>query len=279
MTYTARKSQRRCRRRPEPPLVRGSRLVRCREEGDPGAFLPPAFHPVLPPSFPLCLSPLSSSPRPQNYNANGNNANFPQAPIIPLTSVPGDCSNFERFPQTSIEAMPGVLRALSKRKYGFSPETGEDPCASLHFSPSFVDCSPARRKEELFSLAFGKAGSDVGDLALTALPPSRRRLPLPVLLSLSSLPSFFPPLPSCVYSPPSPSRFPSSPSPFRYPRSSIPISLLCFRHFFCFVSRSFVTHDISHPPRTPSHDPSLSLEYRLSNLVPFVLLSEFERRD
>ncbi|GAA6030574.1 hypothetical protein JCM8097_006215 [Rhodosporidiobolus ruineniae] len=49
-----------------------------------------------------------------------------RAPIIPHTSIPGDCSNFERFPQTSIEAMPGVLRALSKRKYGFEPERGED---------------------------------------------------------------------------------------------------------------------------------------------------------
>ncbi|BGP20952.1 hypothetical protein JCM10213_006668 [Rhodosporidiobolus nylandii] len=58
-----------------------------------------------------------------------------RAPIIPLTSTPGDCSNFERFPQTSIETMPGVLRALSKRKYGFEPERGEDPYGYLF--PSF----------------------------------------------------------------------------------------------------------------------------------------------
>ncbi|GAA5831550.1 hypothetical protein JCM11251_000745 [Rhodosporidiobolus azoricus] len=58
-----------------------------------------------------------------------------RAPIIPHTSIPGDCSNFERFPQTSIETMPGVLRALSKRKYGFEPERGEDPYGYLF--PSF----------------------------------------------------------------------------------------------------------------------------------------------
>ncbi|GAA5852113.1 hypothetical protein JCM8547_000161 [Rhodosporidiobolus lusitaniae] len=58
-----------------------------------------------------------------------------RAPIIPLTSIPGDCSNFERFPQTSIESMPGVLRAMSKRKYGFEPERGEDPYGYLF--PSF----------------------------------------------------------------------------------------------------------------------------------------------
>ncbi|GAA5986373.1 hypothetical protein JCM11641_005359 [Rhodosporidiobolus odoratus] len=58
-----------------------------------------------------------------------------RAPIIPLTSVPGDCSNFERFPQTSIETMPGVLRALSQRKYGFEAERGEDAYGYLF--PSF----------------------------------------------------------------------------------------------------------------------------------------------
>ncbi|GAA6016733.1 hypothetical protein JCM10207_000163 [Rhodosporidiobolus poonsookiae] len=58
-----------------------------------------------------------------------------RAPIIPLTAIPGDVSNFERFPQTSIESMPGVLRAMSKRKYGFEPERGEDAYGYLF--PSF----------------------------------------------------------------------------------------------------------------------------------------------
>lgn len=49
---------------------------------------------------------------------------------MPLTTVPGDASNFERFPACSLESMPGVLRAISQRKYGYQPEPGSDPCAS-----------------------------------------------------------------------------------------------------------------------------------------------------
>jgi len=54
-----------------------------------------------------------------------------QAPIIPLTHNPGDVSNYERYPATAIETLPGVLRAISQRKYGFSPEKGPDPYGYL----------------------------------------------------------------------------------------------------------------------------------------------------
>ncbi|GAA6003985.1 cAMP-dependent protein kinase [Rhodotorula paludigena] len=54
-----------------------------------------------------------------------------RAPIIPLTSVPGDISHYERYPATPIESLPGVLRAISTRKYGFSPEMGPDPYGYL----------------------------------------------------------------------------------------------------------------------------------------------------
>ncbi|GAA6055635.1 hypothetical protein JCM3770_003390, partial [Rhodotorula araucariae] len=58
-----------------------------------------------------------------------------RAPIIPLTTSPGDASNYERYPATQLESLPGVLRALSQRKYGFSPEVGPDPYGYLF--PSF----------------------------------------------------------------------------------------------------------------------------------------------
>ncbi|GAA5917391.1 hypothetical protein JCM8208_006472 [Rhodotorula glutinis] len=54
-----------------------------------------------------------------------------RAPIIPLTTNPGDVSNYERYPATAIETLPGVLRAISQRKYGFSPEKGPDPYGYL----------------------------------------------------------------------------------------------------------------------------------------------------
>ncbi|BGP58686.1 Cytochrome c oxidase subunit 1 [Rhodotorula sphaerocarpa] len=54
-----------------------------------------------------------------------------RAPIVPLTTVPGDASNFERFPACSLESMPGVLRAISQRKYGYQPEPGSDPYGYL----------------------------------------------------------------------------------------------------------------------------------------------------
>ncbi|GAA5988702.1 hypothetical protein JCM10908_003682 [Rhodotorula pacifica] len=54
-----------------------------------------------------------------------------RAPIIPLTNTPGDASNFERFPACSLESMPGVMRSLSQRKFGFQPELGSDPYGYL----------------------------------------------------------------------------------------------------------------------------------------------------
>ncbi|GAA5878656.1 hypothetical protein JCM3774_000441 [Rhodotorula dairenensis] len=58
-----------------------------------------------------------------------------RAPIIPTTTIPGDTSNFERFPACKLESMPGVLRSVSQRKYGYPPEYGPDPYGYLF--PSF----------------------------------------------------------------------------------------------------------------------------------------------
>ncbi|GAA5872882.1 hypothetical protein JCM16303_006864 [Sporobolomyces ruberrimus] len=54
-----------------------------------------------------------------------------RAPIIPLTHVPGDSSNFERFPVADVTTMPGIFRAMSHRKYGFSAPVGPDPYGYL----------------------------------------------------------------------------------------------------------------------------------------------------
>ncbi|GAA5963531.1 hypothetical protein JCM8115_003400 [Rhodotorula mucilaginosa] len=58
-----------------------------------------------------------------------------RAPIIPVTNMPGDTSNFERFPACSLESMPGVLRAVTQRHYGYQPERASDPYGYLF--PSF----------------------------------------------------------------------------------------------------------------------------------------------
>lgn len=47
-----------------------------------------------------------------------------------MTNMPGDTSNFERFPACSLESMPGVLRAVTQRHYGYEPERASDPCKS-----------------------------------------------------------------------------------------------------------------------------------------------------
>ncbi|GAA6063530.1 hypothetical protein JCM10212_006703 [Sporobolomyces blumeae] len=54
-----------------------------------------------------------------------------RAPIIPLTHIPGDSSNFERFPVTDPTTMPGIFRAMSERKYGFAAPMGPDPYGYL----------------------------------------------------------------------------------------------------------------------------------------------------
>ncbi|GAA5913063.1 uncharacterized protein JCM6883_000505 [Sporobolomyces salmoneus] len=53
------------------------------------------------------------------------------APIIPFTHTPGDSSNFERFPLADLTTLPGVFRAMSERKYGFSAPVGPDPYGYL----------------------------------------------------------------------------------------------------------------------------------------------------
>ncbi|GAA5958760.1 hypothetical protein JCM3765_006027 [Sporobolomyces pararoseus] len=54
-----------------------------------------------------------------------------RAPIIPVTHIPGDSSNFERFPVADLSTLPGVFRAMSQRKYGFSAPVGPDPYGYL----------------------------------------------------------------------------------------------------------------------------------------------------
>ncbi|GAA6005845.1 hypothetical protein JCM11491_004031 [Sporobolomyces phaffii] len=54
-----------------------------------------------------------------------------RAPIIPETQIPGDSSNFERFPVADLSTLPGVFRAMSQRKYGFSAPVGPDPYGYL----------------------------------------------------------------------------------------------------------------------------------------------------
>lgn len=51
-----------------------------------------------------------------------------------MTNMPGDTSNFERFPACSLESMPGVLRAVTQRHYGYQPERASDPCKCWLFS-------------------------------------------------------------------------------------------------------------------------------------------------
>lgn len=56
-----------------------------------------------------------------------------QAPIIPQTSTPGDTSNFESYPDSPLETLPGVLRAARARQMDLpedSFERGPDPCTS-----------------------------------------------------------------------------------------------------------------------------------------------------
>ncbi|KAK4691616.1 hypothetical protein P7C70_g9312, partial [Phenoliferia sp. Uapishka_3] len=61
-----------------------------------------------------------------------------RAPIIPQTSTPGDTSNFEKYPTTGMDQLPGVLRATRARQMRLpenSFERGPDPYAYLF--PSF----------------------------------------------------------------------------------------------------------------------------------------------
>ncbi|GAA5935726.1 cAMP-dependent protein kinase [Sporobolomyces koalae] len=54
-----------------------------------------------------------------------------RAPIIPETHIPGDSSNFERFPVADLSTLPGIFRAMSERKYGSSAPVGPDPYGYL----------------------------------------------------------------------------------------------------------------------------------------------------
>ncbi|KAL8283526.1 hypothetical protein RQP46_005629 [Phenoliferia psychrophenolica] len=61
-----------------------------------------------------------------------------KAPIIPQTSTPGDTSNFEKYPSSPLETLPGVLRAARARQMRLPEESferGPDPYAYLF--PSF----------------------------------------------------------------------------------------------------------------------------------------------
>lgn len=63
-----------------------------------------------------------------------------QAPIIPVTISPSDTSNFERYPNSPLDTLPGVLRAHRARQYGMSPdslERGPDPYGYLF--PAFCE--------------------------------------------------------------------------------------------------------------------------------------------
>ncbi|ORY57390.1 kinase-like domain-containing protein, partial [Leucosporidium creatinivorum] len=63
-----------------------------------------------------------------------------RAPIIPVTVSPADTSNFERYPNSPLDTLPGVLRAHRARQYGMSPdalERGPDPYGYLF--PDFCE--------------------------------------------------------------------------------------------------------------------------------------------
>lgn len=57
-----------------------------------------------------------------------------RAPIIPVTSTPGDTSNFERYPDSPLEDLPGPLRAAQAKQYNIAEaaiERGTDPYGYL----------------------------------------------------------------------------------------------------------------------------------------------------
>lgn len=142
-------------------MVRRSRLGGCEEKGDQ--------------SEPSCSLDAWSK---------AHLSSLSQAPIVPLTHIPGDSSNFERFPVADPTTMPGIFRAMSERKYGFSAPIGPDTCRlsslPLVFAAS-TDSSVYLRQMVI--------SSPTSDLLRSSLSPLYLYVAIPLLIT-STLDTF-----------------------------------------------------------------------------------------